>query len=240
MPAHTYSAYVLHRIPYRETSYLVDIFTFEQGKIRGIAKGVRGSKSDRKSLLQAFQLLEVSVSGRNELKNIGRIEAKGNSFIFPERNMFCAMYLNELVNRVLPESLSVEDVFEHYQSSLTVLSQLDMQEVSAVGHIEALLREFEMKLLTSLGYMPDLLCCHASGEEIQADVHYEYHQEQGFERSLMPNPKSMFRGKDLLAINALEWTVSSLRAAKQIMRLALKPLVGDKPLKSRELFSGVR
>ena len=240
MPAHTYSAYILHRMPYRETSYLVDIFTYEQGKIRGVARGVRGSKSDRKSLLQAFQLLEVNLSGRNELKNIGRIEAKDNSFKFPERNMFCAMYLNELANRVLPESLPFEDVFEHYQASLQSLCQLKMDNASALGQVEGLLRGFEIKLLTSLGYMPDLSYCHATGEKIQIDSHYQYHQEQGFELTRVPSANAVFTGQDLQDIDTRNWSVSSLRAAKQIMRLALKPLVGDKPLKSRELFGAVR
>lgn len=240
MPAQPYNAYILHRIPYRETSYLVDIFTLEQGKLRGIAKGVRGSKTDRKSLLQAFQLLEVSISGRNDLKNIGRIEAKQKSFTFPERNMFCAMYLNELVNRVLPESLPAEDVFAHYQSSLQQLSTLNMKDPSALAQIECLLREFEMNLLTNLGYMPDLSQCHSSGQEVEKEGQYEYHHELGLQHVAIRSQASVFSGEDLIAIANLQWTPTSLKTAKQIMRLALKPLVGDKPLKSRELFGGVR
>lgn len=240
MPVQIYNAYVLHRIPYRETSYLVDIFTSEQGKLRGVAKGVRGSKNDRKSLLQAFQLLDVSVSGRNDLKNIGRIEAKQSSFNFPDRNMYCALYLNELVNRVLPEGLPVEDIFECYQSSLQKLSQLNMKDLSALAQIESLLREFEINLLSNLGYMPDLSQCNQTGEGIEAEGHYEYHQELGLQRVAIPRQQTVFIGKDLIAMSEFDWTAMSLKTAKQIMRLALKPLVGDKPLKSRELFSGVR
>ena len=44
------TAFVLHRRPYRETSYIVDFFTLQEGKISAVAKGVKNSKSDRKSL----------------------------------------------------------------------------------------------------------------------------------------------------------------------------------------------
>ncbi|MEC8417605.1 MAG: recombination protein O N-terminal domain-containing protein, partial [Pseudomonadota bacterium] len=44
------NAYVLHRRPYRETSYIVDFFTLEEGRISAVAKGVKNSKSDKKSL----------------------------------------------------------------------------------------------------------------------------------------------------------------------------------------------
>jgi DNA repair protein RecO (recombination protein O) len=44
------------------------------------------------------------------------------------------------------------------------------------------------------------------------------------------------RGQDILAIDNDEWHVDSLKAAKKISRIAMRPIVGDKPIKSRELF----
>lgn len=240
MAANTYNAFVLHRIPYRETSYLVDVFTLEQGKFRGVAKGVRGSKSDRKSLLQSFQLLEVTVSGRNELKNIGRIEAKSHSLNLPERTLFCAMYINELMNRVLPESLPVEELFLDYQTVLGSLTKLDVRAVEFTSEIETLLRSFEIQLLTTLGYMPDLAYCSDSGLEISDDCMYEYVGEQGVRQLKSRAQKNSYSGTQLRAISQAQWDASSLKAAKSIMRQALKPLLGEKPLKSRELFSGIR
>ena len=50
------TAFVLHRRAYRETSYIVDFFTLEQGKVSAVAKGVRNSKSDKKACFNLFKL----------------------------------------------------------------------------------------------------------------------------------------------------------------------------------------
>ncbi|HAB79405.1 MAG TPA: DNA repair protein RecO, partial [Glaciecola sp.] len=63
------SGFVLHRRPYQETSFLVDMFTHELGKIRCVARGMRSAKSDRKSVLQPFQSVTCELSGKGELKS---------------------------------------------------------------------------------------------------------------------------------------------------------------------------
>ena len=61
-------AYVLHRIPFQNTSFIVDFFTFDYGRVRAVAKGARGAKSRSRSILQPFQPLLISLSGRSDLK----------------------------------------------------------------------------------------------------------------------------------------------------------------------------
>ena len=77
MAAEQLNGFLLHRRAYRETSFLVNLFTVENGKVSAIVKGVRGSKSDKKSLLQPFQPLLIGVSGRYELKNLQQVESTG-------------------------------------------------------------------------------------------------------------------------------------------------------------------
>lgn len=69
------NAYVLHRRPYREASYIVDFFTLEEGRVSAVAKGVKNSKSDKKSLLQPFQHLRLQLSGKSELKTYVTLKA---------------------------------------------------------------------------------------------------------------------------------------------------------------------
>ena len=105
-----YHAYVLHKRPYRETSMLVDFFTLEQGRVSAVAKGARGnSKSDRKSLLQGFQKAELDLSGRSNLKNLGKIEASGAVIRLSEKALYCGFYLNEILSRALPEAEPFEE-----------------------------------------------------------------------------------------------------------------------------------
>ena len=47
----------------------------------------------------------------------------------------------------------------------------------------------------------------------------------------------LFRGCDLLALHCDKLqTTEELQAAKKILRLLLTPLLGDKPIRSRELY----
>lgn len=65
---------------------------------------------------------------------------------------------------------------------------------------------------------------------------YRYREEKGFIASLIVD-NSGFTGCKLRALAAREFPDSeTLRAAKRFTRMALKPYLGGKPLKSRELF----
>ncbi|WP_026377505.1 DNA repair protein RecO [Aestuariibacter salexigens] len=224
---------VLHRRAYRETSFLLDLFCRESGKISAVAKGVRSAKSDRKSLLQPFQLLECHLYGRHELKNLGSVDALQPAMQLQGLRLYCAMYLNELLNRVLPKEEPCPQLFNHYLSILQQFRQLD----DSLNEVEPLLREFEFALLSELGYMPDL-CEDSHGEVLRHDGHYMLSADEGLVASA-DNQRS-FRGEALMLVNARQWGPESMQCAKRLSRQLLAPLLGDKPLKSRELFAPFR
>ena len=65
---------------------------------------------------------------------------------------------------------------------------------------------------------------------------YLYREQQGFIASTMPHPMS-FTGAQLRSLAEGQFaSLEQLQAAKRFTRLALKPYIGSKPLKSRELF----
>ncbi len=65
---------------------------------------------------------------------------------------------------------------------------------------------------------------------------YRYREEKGFIASLVID-NSSFTGRQLKALATREFPdADTLRAAKRFTRMALKPYLGGKPLKSRELF----
>lgn len=223
------SGFLLHRREYRETSYLLDIFTLELGKVSAVAKGVRGSKSDKKSLLQAFQPLLVSFYGKHELKNLRQVEARSPMQVLTGKAMFAAMYLNEVLNRTLINEQAHPQLFDLYQQSLISLSQ--------GRELEPALREFELGLLSEQGYGLDFLHDWQSGEVIQPQHYYTLILEHGFQQ--LPEAlkvSNCFSGENLQKIAAYNWDKASLSCAKRISRMAMAPLLGSKPLKSRELF----
>ena len=65
---------------------------------------------------------------------------------------------------------------------------------------------------------------------------YRYREEKGFIASVVID-NATFTGRHLKALESREFPdADTLRAAKRFTRMALKPYLGGKPLKSRELF----
>ncbi|RDV28226.1 DNA repair protein RecO [Alteromonas aestuariivivens] len=221
-------AFVLHRRAYRETSYLVDVFTAQQGKVTVVAKGVRNSKSERKSLLQPFQPVNVQLTGKSELKNLTHIDADGPQIPLRGTELFCGMYLNELLNRVLPVGLACESLFAFYRQTLDELRDSD--------DIEVILRRFEFELLQEMGVMAELSFEGESGLPVEPQRYYHFSAEFGVLPSTESRRPDRIPGSALLDLSAGHWNPASKRAAKSINRAALQPLLGNKPLKSRDLF----
>lgn len=220
---------VLHRRPYRETSYIVEFFTREVGKVAAVCKGVRGRKSDKKSLLQPFQPTLINLYGKHELKNLSLIEASSSMIELKGKYLFSGLYLNELLNRTLLAEVQYSDLFDIYLASLIRLKEQQ--------NIETILREFELQLLTQLGYQIDFVNDANSGQALIEQQYYGFVSQNGFSLLANPDPtKTCFAGADIIKIRNNQWDKDSLSSAKILMRMALSPLLGDKPLKSRELF----
>ena len=224
------TGFILHRRPYRETSFLLDVFSLEWGKISAVAKGIRGAKNDKKSLLQPFQVLQLTLSGKHELKNLNQVEALAPSLNLQGSRLFSAMYINEILNRLLAHDMPQAELFNLYQTTLQAL----------VGEqpLEPILRQFELSLLADLGYGIDFSHDAEHGQAIDPQAFYGFAYEQGWlPLATANNRRNCFKGETLLEIEQLVWNAASLLCAKQVARVCLAQLLGTKPLKSRELFT---
>lgn len=216
-------AYVLHSRAYRESSALVDLLT-PQGRLRAVLRGARGKVG---TLARPFIPIEVELRGRGELKNIGRLEAAGIPNLLMGEALYSGLYLNELLIRLLPAQDPYPAIFEHY--ALTVLA------LTQGRALEPLLRAFEWRLLDELGYGFALdHDCH--GQPVSAGSLYRLQVDSGLEPVAQFQP-GVFQGGDLLAMAKADWAApGALSAAKRLMRQALAPHLGGRPLVSRELF----
>jgi DNA repair protein RecO (recombination protein O) len=216
-------AFVLHSRAYRESSALVDFLT-PQGRLRAVMRSARGKSG---SLARAFVPLELELRGRGELKSVARLESAGLPNMLLGNELFSGLYLNELLIRLLPAEDPHPELFEHYQ--LTVLA------LAAKRPLEPLLRAFEWRLLEQLGY-GFALDHDLQGQPLEVGGFYRLLPDQGFAAELQLQP-GVFVGRDLLAMAGADWTApGALAAAKRLMRQALAPHLGGKPLVSRELF----
>ncbi len=213
------AAYVLHARPYRETSLLVDLLTLEHGLVSVVARGARKPGSRLRASLQPFQLLQVSWQGRSELKNLRSAEATELGAMLQGRALLCGLYLNELVQRLL------SPLDPH--PKLFVLFRYALNELKLATDIEGALRTFERQLLEQLGFALDC-------STLSADTCYDWRPETGL------RPCVAGRGYPGAHLQAIEQDCyddpAVRRTAKQLMRVRLAAQLGDKPLRSRELF----
>lgn len=216
-------AFVLHSRAYKESSALVDLLT-PAGRCRAVLRGARGKTG---SLARPFIPLELELRGRGELKNVARLEPAGVPNLLAGDALFSGLYLNELLLRLLPAEDAHPQLFEHYAATLPLLA--------AGRALEPLLRAFEWRLLDELGYA-FALDRDLAGLPVRADSLYRLRPDAGLEAIDELQPGA-FHGQDLLAMAEADWTApGALAAAKRLMRQALAPHLGGRPLVSRELF----
>lgn len=216
-------AYVLHVRPYRETSLLVDLFTLEFGKVNVIAKGARRSGSRQRFILQAFQPLIVSWYGKHALKNLTQAEVSETKSAIQGDALLCALYANELTQRLLPLSDPYPRIYLFY----TYL----INELAVAEDIEGALRTFERHLLVELGYDPCFSVC-------EPERFYHFQPGVGV---VLDEYATGIKGDILLDIANDHYQRPEVRRiAKIVMRQAINHLLGDYPLKSRDLFKKMR
>lgn len=232
--------YVLHRKPYRESSQILDLFCEKQGRFSALYR-----VNKKNPPLQPFTPYQIQFSGRGNLRYCQNVEANYSNLselrghTLKGKNLYCGFYLNELVMRLTWQGESQSELFRIYQQTLHGLLALESDQQS-----EPFLRRFEFHLLSILGYQynwqQDSEC-----RDIRPDQHYYFDPQVGFIAShrdaygmnVALSAAASFPGDAILAIASDDWSHSlSWQVAKQIARLALQPLLGDKPLTSRALF----
>ena len=226
-------AYVLFSQPFQNTSLMVDFFTLEYGRVRAIAKGARREKSKFRSLLQPFHPLLLSFIGRGEVRTVSNVESGLGAFRLEGERLFSGLYLNEILCRLLQNQGEHQSLYQVYRDTLVVLQ--------GSGNVEIILRKFELNLLSELGYAIDLNWDCVSREPIQKDKCYRFAPDAGFELenfSESPNQADyLFDGCDIIALREFSFAKKKVaRSAKRLLRLALSVHLGDKPLRSRDLF----
>ncbi|EKE84803.1 DNA repair protein RecO [Idiomarina xiamenensis] len=235
-------AFVLQRWDYQESSLLLELFTQQQGRIRVIAKGAKRPKNPWRALLQPFQLLEVELRGRHDLKTLSNAEAAAKPLSLRGERLFSAFYLTELLQRLLPMQAAAEELFVEYQQAL----QLLQSSADNNSQYELVLRRFEWQLLSLSGLAFDWQTDINSGANLSGDGYYLFVPGQGFCQANVDVHNvdvhsdlstQHFLATDIQAIAVFNInTPARLQVFKRLMRLALSPYLGSQPLRSRALF----
>ncbi len=217
-------AFLIHRRTFQGSSLLLDFITREYGKTRLIARGARKNQIS----LQMFQYLSISFKGRSELKSLTNLEILDTSRRFIGNDLVLGLYVNELLSRLLPDEEAHPNLFDQYYKYINNLSANDKVDK------EFSLRQFENFLLNDLGYGIELKL-DSQGNQIKPDLNYSFVDFEG----LIKSENGKILGKTILQLSSQiksKPNTEQLTVLKKLNRRRLKPLLGEKPLKSRELF----
>jgi DNA repair protein RecO (recombination protein O) len=225
------AVYVLHTYPFKETSLVVELFAQGFGRVATTAKGARRPRSAMRGMLQSFQPMLATWSGKLELKTLHSLEWGGGLLMLQGEALMCGFYMNELLLRLLPREDPHEALFEYYSTTLKTLSK--------EKDLATTLRRFELKLLQELGYAIPLSADNNSLPILES-ASYRYEAETGAIRvSHGNNHKSgvQLAGKTLIDMEKDDYSHSQTQQqSKQLMRYLLAHYLGDKPLHTRQLL----
>ena len=226
------AVYVLHTYPFKETSLVVELFSRNFGRVVVTAKGARRPRSAVRGMLQSFQPLQATWSGKLELKTLHGLEWAGGLLLLKGEALMCGFYMNELMLRLLPREDAHEALFEYYAATLKILS---------LGqNLATTLRRFELKLLQELGYAIPLYQDTDQSMILETQA-YHYEAEYGASKangilSLMSNGVQL-NGSTLVDMANDDYRrLQTQQQSKQLMRYLLAHYLGDKPLHTRQLL----
>ena len=186
-------AYLIHQRPYSETSQIINLFSRHYGRVDVIAKGSKRPKSKFKSFLQPFSPILVSWSGRSQLKTLRSVDISSSKQPnVSGKHLMSAFYLNELILSFLTTADPYPDLFDAYSLAIEDLSSADSSEI--------ILREFEIELLTEIGYAINFRTEAMSSKKIEPNLLYRFVAGEGFVSSVTSSAREKLMKGSVLSL----------------------------------------
>jgi len=217
-------AYVIHSRPYKETSLIVTFLTENKGKITAVAKGAKRKNSRLSGNLEPFQCLSIDYRGKSDLKSLILAEpCEVFEDFFGSENLYSAFYVNELINYLIAQADESIEIFDIYKNCISNLKKNNA--------IEEILRNFELNILSILGYEINFQSDYVANQPIINGVIYKYSAQSGFSKS-----DKGYDGKIINEINERKFSKDSLQACKEINRTTINYYFEELNIKSRVFF----
>jgi DNA repair protein RecO (recombination protein O) len=223
------AGYVLHSYPYQETSLIIELFTREFGRVGVVAKGAKRPHSPLRSVLMPFHALTLDWSGKSELKTLRTAEWRGAFRLLKGRALICGFYLNELLLKLLHRDDPHDTLFDVYEQTLHAL-------LEGADHA-IVLRCFEKRLLSELGYALILDRDAESQRPLEAHRRYQYIIDRGPVPADAQQNGLELLGQTLIDMNSDHYTSGvTQQQSKSLMRTLIGHYLGNQTLHSRQLL----
>lgn len=235
------TGYLLHQRPYQEKRALYYLFSKQHGVIHGIGK--KGAP--------LFEPLQLFATGKRDLKTFSQINLAAieqvSSNLIPKRyeqisgqQQYAALYLNEVLWKLLPTEDPMPVLWQHYHDSLTTL-----KKPLTAKALRLCLRQFEQHLFQQLGFAISLTQ-DSNLVAIKPDHHYRFSPDMGLvlvtstdsqtDNDIQTNTPSTFTGTELLEMAQHGITEITLIPWSRLYRLLIDHLLEYQPLQSRLLW----
>lgn len=240
MRVHQQTAYVLLNRPYSETSWIVEIFSRDYGRLALMAKGARRLKSPFKGTLLPFQPTLLSWTGKGEVPTLTAAEIQTDQFDLFHNELsgealVCAFYCNELIVNLLHRHDPHRVLFDQYHQTILRLHQKVGQ---GERNLAEQLRDFERIIIKETGYAVNFLLEAEGKGELNDASYYLFQRGRGFVGCESSHPKAVL-GRVIKALDSqhdLFLSDAERLQGKLLMRDILSQTLGYKKIKSRELF----
>jgi DNA repair protein RecO (recombination protein O) len=229
-------AFVLHERPYRESSALVEVLTRDHGRVGLVAKGLRTARPRfGRGVVVPLQALEIDWQARGELGLLTGADPVGAPIPLSGSGLLAALYLNELLVRLLPRHDPHPELVGRYAGCLG-----DLCDGDAAVHAWAL-RRFERDLLGSLGVAP-VFDQDAAGRPIDPGMRYRVAPEAGpVALGVGDDGGASVAGRALLALVGDDLPDrDTLRELKWLFRELVTHQLGGRGLNAWEVGAAVR
>ncbi|KAA0913768.1 DNA repair protein RecO [Psychrobacter sp. ANT_WB68] len=244
--------YLLHQRPYQEKRALYYLFSQQHGVIHGVGK--KGAP--------LFMPLQLFASGKRDLKTFSQINIAplsavqgfiAQDFSEPEDNnanlaealhhesisgqhQYAALYLNEILWRLLATEDPMPVLWQHYQNSLYQLKQ-----PLTADELRLCLRQFETYLFNELGFA--LTLKHDSlYQPIESDCVYRFLPDVGLVPIFLNDDnenaiaQAVFKGSEILVMVEQGISADTLNTWSRLHRQLIDHLLDYQPLQSRLLW----
>lgn len=149
-------SFVLASYPWRESSLWVEVFSRDYGRVPLLARSARKPQSALRGVLMPFAPLSLSWFGKNELRTLHTAQWLGGQPQPSNQALLAGFYVNELLLKLTVRDDADVALFDVFAE---VLYQLCHNR-----HLSSILRFFEWKLLSLLGFLPDITQDEQGGE----------------------------------------------------------------------------
>lgn len=155
-------ALVVKSVDYSESSLILNVFTREMGKVRGLAKGARRLKNPFETSLDLLASIRLSFIRKNsdalDLFTEAKLRRRFRPTLRNLRGLYAGFYVAEL--------LDFSTVDYEPAPDLWTLADATLERFQFRQNVAARLAYFEAGLLNSMGEFPSVRHCVDCGEEL--------------------------------------------------------------------------